>query len=110
MSIVIDISRGGGGAGPPQTDIFWEERRGSNHKPTKAPFQFALSTRAGVDGVGHTIRAATDDNPRMTVLSVDGVGACENVLRAAMLSKLREVPGLQSLLPFVRQAYSSPSS
>ena len=75
-----------------------------------APFQFALSTRAGVDCVGHTIRAATDDNPRMTVLSVDGVGAYDHVLRATMLSKLREVPGLQSLLHFVRQAYSSPSS
>ena len=60
--------------------------------------------------IGHTIRAATDDNPRMTVLSVDGVGAYDQVLRATMLSKLREVPGLQSLLPFVRQAYSSPSS
>ena len=51
-----------------------------------------------------------DDNPRMTVLSVDGVGAYDHVLRAAMLSKLREVPGLQILLPFVRQAYSSLSS
>ena len=48
-----------------------------------APFQFALSTRAGVDCVGHTVRAATEANPRMTVLSVDGIG---------------------------RQAYSSPSS
>ena len=53
------------------------------------PFQVALSTRAGVDCVGHTIRAATDDNPRMTVLSVDGVGAYDHVLRATMLSKLR---------------------
>ena len=68
------------------------------------------SPRAGVDCVGHTTRAATDDNPRVTVLSVDGVGAYDHVLRATMLSKLREVPGLQSLLPFVRQAYSSPSS
>ena len=75
-----------------------------------APFQVALSTRAGVDCVGHTIKAATDDNPRMTVLSVDGVGAYDHVLRATMLSKVREVPGLQSLLLFVRQANSSPSS
>ena len=40
-----------------------------------SPFQFALSTRAGVDCVGHTVRAATEANPRMTVLSVDGIGA-----------------------------------
>ena len=56
-----------------------------------------------VDCVGH-------DNARMTVLSVDGVGAHDHVFTATMLSKLREVPGLQSLFPFVRQAYSSPSS
>ena len=83
---------------------------GPVYEASCAPFQFALSTRAGVDCVGHTIRAATDDNPRMTGLSVDGVGAFDHVLRATMLSKLREVSGLQSLLPFVRQAYSSPSS
>ena len=54
-----------------------------------APFQFGLSTRAGVDCVGHTIRAATDDNPRMIVLSVDGVGAHDHVLRATILSSAR---------------------
>ena len=40
-----------------------------------ALFQFALSTRAGVDCVGHAVRAATDGNPELTVLSIDGVGA-----------------------------------
>ena len=39
---------------------------------TCAPFQFALSTRAGVDCVGHAVRAATDENPEATVLSIDG--------------------------------------
>ena len=75
-----------------------------------APFQFALSTRAGVDCVGHTVKAATEANQRMTVLSVDGIGAFDHVLRAAMLSKLKQVPGLHNLLLFVRQAHSSPSS
>ena len=51
-----------------------------------APFQYALSTRAGTDCVGHLLRAATDANPRATVLSVDGIGAYDHVLRAAMLS------------------------
>ena len=40
-----------------------------------APFQYALSTRAGTDCVGHMFRAATDANHRATVLSVDGIGA-----------------------------------
>ena len=41
---------------------------------TCAPFQFALSTRAGTDCVGHAIRAATDADHEATVLSIDGVG------------------------------------
>ena len=40
-----------------------------------APFQYALSTRAGTACVGHFLRAATDADPRATILSVDGVGA-----------------------------------
>ena len=40
-----------------------------------APFQFALSTPAGVDCVGHTIRAATDDNPLNCVV----FGLCGSV-------------------------------
>ena len=44
-----------------------------------APFQFALSTRVGTDCVGHVVRALTDENPMVTVLSIDGVGACDHV-------------------------------
>ena len=75
-----------------------------------APFQFALSTRAGTDCVGHAIRVATELNTRLTVLSIDGVGAFDHVLRAAMLSKVAEVPSLRELLPFVKAAYARPSS
>ena len=74
-----------------------------------SPFQFALSTRAGVDCVGHAVRAVTDADHLSTVLSVDGVGAYDHVFRASMLSKLLEVPKLQPLLPFVRKAYGAPS-
>ena len=75
-----------------------------------SPFQFALSTRAGVDCVGHAVRAATDADPRATVLSIDGIGAYDHVLRSAMMSKkLLDVPGLQGLLPFVRNSYAAPS-
>ena len=62
---------------------------------TCSPFQFALSTRAGVDCVGHAVRAATDMDPELTVLSIDGVGAYDHVYRSAMLSKLLEVPALR---------------
>ena len=53
-----------------------------------SPFQFALSTRAGTDCVGHVIRALTDANPALTVTSIDGVGAYDHVYRSAMLAKL----------------------
>ena len=78
-------------------------------KATCAAFQFALSTRAGVDCVGHAVRAATDENPEATVLSIDGVGAHDHVYRSAMMAKLRDTPSLQGLLPFVRSVYSRPS-
>ena len=74
-----------------------------------APFQFALFTRAGTDCVGHAIRVATEMNTRWTVLSIDAVGAFDHVLRAAMLSKVAEVPSLREL-PFVKAAYARPSS
>ena len=75
-----------------------------------APLQFALSTRAGVDCVGHAVRGATELNPNLTVLSIDGVGAFDCVYCASMLEKLVEVPSLQDLLPFVKTAYASASA
>ena len=60
-----------------------------------APMQFALSTRAVVDCVGHAVRVATELNPNLTVLSIDGVGAFDHVYRASMLEKLVEVPSLR---------------
>ena len=74
-----------------------------------APFQYALSTRAGTDCVGHFLRAATDDNPRATILSVDGVRASDHVLRLAMLERLLHMPKARAILPFVRLSYGSPS-
>ena len=73
-----------------------------------APFQFALSTRAGVDCVGHVVRATTDADCEATLLSIDGVGAYDHVLVLSR-QKLLEVPGLRPLLPFVRSIYARPS-
>ena len=75
-----------------------------------APFQYALSTRAGTDCVGHMFRAATDATHRATRLSVDGIGAYDHVLRASMLGRLATMlGGVPGMLPFVRVSYASPS-
>ena len=75
-----------------------------------APFQCALSTRAGTDCVGHMLRAAMDADPRVTILTVDVIGAYDHVLRLAVLGRLASMPGARSLLPFVRMSYAQPSS
>ena len=74
-----------------------------------APFQYALSARAGTDCVGHLLRAATDANPNATILTVDGIGAYDHVLRSAMLGRLAAMPSARSLLPFVRMSYAQQS-
>ena len=40
-----------------------------------APFQYALSTRAGCECVAHTLQALCEINPETTVVSVDGISA-----------------------------------
>ena len=45
----------------------------------------------GTDCVGHLLRAATDASPSATVLSVDGIGVHDHVLRAAMLGRLERM-------------------
>ena len=40
-----------------------------------APFQYALTTRAGCECIGHILQVETDSNCERTVLSVDGIGA-----------------------------------
>ena len=70
-----------------------------------APFQYALSTRAGTDCVGHLLRAATNADPQATILSVDGVGAYDHVLRATMLERLMRMPTAKAMLPFVRLSW-----
>ena len=86
----------------------WSQRhKHDSSAKTCAPFQFALSTRAGVDCVGHAVRVATDANPEATVMSIDGIAAYDHVHRSAKMGKLLRVPGLQCLLPFVRATYGS---
>ena len=73
-----------------------------------APYQFALSTRAGADAVAHALRALSEQNPDVVILSLDGIGAYDHVKRAAMLRKLG-TEALHSLLPYVRMTYARQS-
>ena len=54
-----------------------------------APFQYALSTRAGAEALSRALRLATELQPRATVLSVDGVGTYDHISRASMFEGLR---------------------
>ena len=74
-----------------------------------APYQYALSTRSGMDCVVHALRAATDLDPTLTLISIDGVGAFDHIRRQSMLSKLLTLPRASAMLPFVRLAYGQPS-
>ena len=74
-----------------------------------APHQFALSTRAGTDSLAHTVRLLTEFDPNLTLLSIDGIGAFDNVRRQAMLQKLLELLKARSMLPFLRFTYARSS-
>ena len=74
-----------------------------------APFQYALSTRAGTDRIEHIVRAATDNDPSLTLLSVDGIGTYDHIFRSSMLGRLLEMPRAHAILPFVRMSYAQPS-
>ena len=67
-----------------------QQIRGPVEKAT-SPFQYALSTRAGIECIAHAIQAITDADPRATVLSVDGISAFDTISRVAMLRGLRMV-------------------
>ena len=70
------------------------------------PFQHGLSTRAGTDCVGRVLRAVAGANLSATVLSVDGVGAYDHVLRSATLERLSKMPRTRAILPSVRLSYA----
>ena len=63
-----------------------------------APYQFALSTKAGSECVAHVAQALTDMDDNATLLSVDGMGVFDLVSRGAMMSGLLEVVHPHSLL------------
>ena len=71
-----------------------------------APFQCAVSTKAGSECVAHALRALCELDPSSTVVSVDGIGAFDLV--SAMLQGLRRIA--PHVAPFVRQFCGTPST
>jgi len=74
------------------------------------PHQHTLSTKAGAEALVRHLRAATELDPRATILSVDGVGAYDHVSRHAMLAAIAANPDTAPLLPMLRGLYGTPST
>ena len=75
-----------------------------------APFQYALTTKAGCECVAHILQTITDMDSRATVVSIDGVGAYDLISRNAMMEGLLRMEQGDQILPFVRCFYGSPST
>ena len=84
------------------------QQLGPQVEAATAPFQYALSTRAGSECVAHVIQGLCEVNPEATVMSIDGISAFDQISRAAMLDGLFSRCGGKAI-PFVRMFYSSPS-
>ena len=74
-----------------------------------SPFQYALSTRAGVECIFHMLEALTAEDDQRTIISIDGIGAFDSISRASMLSKLIPLGRASRILPFVKLFYGEPS-
>ena len=75
-----------------------------------APYQYAMSTRAGTECVAHVLQVLAEIDPQATVVSIDGVGgAYDSISRMVMLETLIAMPGGSEALPFVRSFYGQPS-
>ena len=75
-----------------------------------APFQYALSTRAGTECVAHALQSLTEENPTTTVMSIDGIGAFDLVSRKAMLQALMSIESGSAAILFVRMFYRQAST
>ena len=75
-----------------------------------APFQYALSTRAGCECVAHVIQGLCEMNPTATITSIDGISAYDSISRRAMLQGFHHLDEGSRVLPFVRLFHGTPSS
>ena len=67
-------------------------------------------SRQGTDCFSHMLLAVTDTNPDATMLGVDGVGAHDHVLRAAMLGRQARMRRASAFLFFVLKSCSGVST
>ena len=77
---------------------------------TTAPFQYALTTKGGCECVAHILQTLTELNQETTIISIDGVGACDLISRNAMMEGLLRMEDGDQILPFVRMFYGNPST
>jgi len=75
-----------------------------------APYQFALSTRAGADAAAHLLRAATDLRGDATIVALDGIGAYDHVVRAELVATLLQSQEPAPLMPYARMFYAAEST
>ena len=73
-----------------------------------APFQYALSTRAGCGCIAHVLQRITDLDPRTTVMSIDGISAFDLISRSAVMQGIQKVHG--AAVPFVSMFYGTAST
>ena len=73
------------------------------------PHQYALATRAGSEAIVHTLTTLSQTDPNHTILSVDGIGAFDNISRNSMLQELLQLPTANRCIPFVRMFYGQQS-
>ena len=71
-----------------------------------APFQYALTTRVGIECVAHALQALTEEKPE-AVMSLDGISAFDLISRKSMPEGLCRIPGGE-VFPFVRMFYVHP--
>ena len=82
--------------------------RSPNRAPNckkRAPFQHALATRAGTEALAHAFRFVAEPHQSGTVISVDGVGAYDQIYHSSIFQGLHGCPALVPLIPLVRMFY-----
>ena len=80
------------------------QQLGTAVESATAPYQYALRTRAGCECIAHALQGLCDVDPNATIISIGGIGAFDQISRAAM------VEGGGQAIPFVRLFHGSPSS
>ena len=86
----------------------YQEACGSVQAAT-APCLCSIYTKSGCGSVAHALRGFTELNSRATVMSIEGISACDLISREAMLQALADAEGGSQALPFVSMFYGAPS-